>query len=478
MNESIARRLRAPAAALLPPLLALAGCASLSPDGGVADVGRLTEARTGHAVALQRSQADVDRAQARVRERLAVPLDAAGATEIALLDNQDLQARLAGLGVTEAALVEAGRPRDPQLSLARLAGGGALEVDRGLLVSLLDLLGAPARAEVASLRFERARYAAALAAVATARDAEQAFYEAVAARQLADYARQVQDAADAADELAQRMAEAGTLSRLDQLREQAFATEARAELARSVQRAQAAQERAARALGLDAAQLAAVQWPAQLPALPELPAVPPAGASDAATDPAEQRALDRRLDIRMARLDAAATARGLGLTDVTGYVDLLDLGWQAKAERGAPPTQGPALTLELPVYDLGAARRSGARAAYLQALHRVAAAAVDARSEVREAAAARASAYALARRYRDELVPLRERIAAETLRRYNGMLVDAFALLADAREQIAGVTAAVAAQRDFWLADVRLQHAIDGGAPLAIQSTSTQEQQP
>ena len=73
----------------------------------------------------------------------------------------------------------------------------------------------------------------------------------------------------------------------------------------------------------------------------------------------------------------------------------------------------------------------------MQALHRVAETAVNARSEVREAYSAYRTAYDTAKHYRDEIVPLRKRIAEENLLRYNGMLISVFELLADAREQVA-----------------------------------------
>jgi hypothetical protein len=69
-----------------------------------------------------------------------------------------------------------------------------------------------------------------------------------------------------------------------------------------------------------------------------------------------------------------------------------------------------------------------------------------------------------ARHFRDEIVPLRKRIADENLLRYNGMLISVFELLADAREQVMSVNAAIEAQRDFWLAEADLQTALIGGA--------------
>ncbi|MFS2117864.1 RND transporter, partial [Herbaspirillum frisingense] len=87
---------------------------------------------------------------------------------------------------------------------------------------------------------------------------------------------------------------------------------------------------------------------------------------------------------------------------------------------------------------------------------------LDARAQACLAWRQRQDAYALARRYRDQLLPLRQRIAEENLLRYNGMLLSVFALLADAREQASTVNAAIDAQRDFWIADAALQLALNG----------------
>ena len=56
---------------------------------------------------------------------------------------------------------------------------------------------------------------------------------------------------------------------------------------------------------------------------------------------------------------------------------------------------------------------------------------------------------------------------------YNGMLIDVFQLLADAREQVAGVVASVEATRDFWVADARLQAALAGRSPPGHPQAAT-----
>ena len=436
--------------------LALAGCAGFSADGGMSRVSELTRERTGHPVTLQRDPQDADAARARVSELLGTPLTADGAVEIALLNNRGLQQQLGNVGVSEADLVQAGRLRNPAITLGRLAGGGALEIDRSLMFDVLGLLTLPGRSRIAQGRFDQAQLQAASDAVAVAQQARQAFFDAVAAQQLEAYARQVMEAADAADELAKGMLRAGNASKLDQMREQAFHADATARVARSRLQALSARERLVRALGLGDEQ-ARLTLPERLPDLPK----DAAGSHDA-----EQAALDKRLDVLMARREAETTARQLGLSQATGFIDVLDAGWQDKRQRGAPQERGGQVQFELPIFDFGGADRVRARAVYMQAVNRAAATAVAARSEVREAWAGYRGAFELARHYRDEVVPLHKRISEETVLRYNGMLVDVFELLADAREQVASVTACVEATRDFWLADSRLQEALAGaGAP-------------
>jgi len=63
-------------------------------------------------------------------------------------------------------------------------------------------------------------------------------------------------------------------------------------------------------------------------------------------------------------------------------------------------------------------------------------------------------------------VPLRKRISEEQLLRYNGMLISVFELLADAREQVASVNAAIESLREFWIAEADLQAALNGAGAM------------
>lgn len=163
--------------------------------------------------------------------------------------------------------------------------------------------------------------------------------------------------------------------------------------------------------------------------------------------------------------DAESVASSLGLTRVTGFMNVLEVAYQHNSESGKPPQKGFEVELRLPVFDTGNARLVRAQHAYMQSVERASDVAIRARSEVREAISGYRTAYDLARHYRDEIVPLRKRISDENVLRYNGMLISVFELLADARQQVTSVNNYINALRDFWVADATLQVALTGTSP-------------
>lgn len=448
-------------------VLVLAGCASFSPDGGAGRVAELTRERTGLASTYQRTAGDVDTARARIAELLGQPLTADSAVELAYLNNRGLQASLSELGIAESELVRAGRLRNPSFGFGRLReSGGVVEIERSVMFDVLGLLTLPVASQVEQRRFAQAQLQAAHEAVGIAVETRRAYFSAVAAQELVKYYQQVKDAADASNELARRMLQAGNFSKLAQMREQAFYADATAQLARARHQAVAERERLTRWLGLSGDQLG-FTLPERLPDLPTVPVEP---------RDAEQTAMDKRLDVLMAKRAAEHTAQSLGLTRATRFVNVLELGYQNKSVTGEPRANGYEIELELPLFDFGSTRAARAEAVYMQAVHRAAQIAVEARSEVRESYSAYRTTYELARHYRDEVVPLKKRISEENLLRYNGMLIGVFELLADSRAQVTSVTGYVEALRDFWIAHTNLQTALTGrspGAGLAIRSSAS-----
>ena len=438
----------------------LGGCASFSPDGGFAAIEKTAKNRLGKDVQWARSDADQDSIARRVSELLSKPLSVDDAVQLALLNNRGLQATFQELGIGEAEFVQSGRLPNPGFSFGRMSRGDEREIERGLHFNIARLIAMPFIGQMEARRFEQTKGMVAMAVLSLAADTRKAYYSALAAEESVRYMRQVKLTADASAELARRMEQVGNFNKLQRAREQVFYADASLNLARAEQAQRATRERLTRLLGAWGAQTQ-FALPERLPDLPkdamELPDI-------------ERVALAQRLDVQGAKLAAEQTARNLGLTRTTRFVNVLELGLLRNSSNEAPVQRGWEIGLELPLFDGGGARVAKAQAVYMQTVHRAAETAVNARSEVREAYTGYRSAYDIARHQRDEVVPLNQRIAEENQLRYNGMLIGVFELLADARTQIASVNTSIQALRDFWLAQADLDMALIGKPSLSVAS--------
>ncbi|MGI8526639.1 MAG: TolC family protein [Pseudolabrys sp.] len=446
-------------------LALLGGCAGFSDDQGMNAVRDMAKSSLNVDVAALSSDDDIAAAHQTVAALLKHPLSAEAAVQIALLNNHELQAAYNELGIAEAARVRARLPANPRFSVSRIAGGGAFEFEAQIVANILSLATLPARADVANDRFHQAQLRAVDATLRTAFEARRAYVEAVANRQSVNFLVQAQASAEAAVELAKRLGESGTMTKLDQARNKVFYAETTGRLLGARQRAASSRERLIRAMGLSGSDLA-FTLPSTLPALPSRPLN---GAS------VELEAVRRRGDLQIARLDVVALAKSYGLTKTTRFINLLEVsGTERRLQEpsGDRATErGVGVEFEVPLFDFGEVSLREAEASYTQAVNRLSAKAVSVRSEARDAYQQYRAAFDIARGYQRDVLPLRKIISEETLLRYNAMQIDVFSLLAESRERIASTGAAIEAQRDFWLADSNLKSAMLGGNATTATST-------
>ncbi len=452
------RRIPVAIALAIAAMTMLGACASLAPDAGFDEVEALVEKRLGVAPAWTRGAQAEEILKGRVSELLAGELGLDQAVQLALINNPGLQASYASVGIAEAEVVLASRWRGPNLSFARLRREGDTEIERSVFFDVLGLLAIPLSVRAERANLDAARRRAAADALSIANETRKAWFAAVGARESVRAVRQLGSAAEAAGSLGRRMADAGNWSALSAARESVMLADVKSLEARVRLAEVLARERLLRLLGLpdDAGRL---RLPERLPDLP---------ASAREEHDIEERALAQRLDIQAARSDALALAEQLGLTQATRYLDMLSLGVISNRETGQPAKNGWELDLRLPVFDFDGARSVRVERLYQQALSRATETAIRARSEIRERHAAWRISYELAHRYRDEIVPLRTRIAEDMLLRYNGMLASVFELLADSREQTTVAMAATEALRDYWQAESDFQMTLLGGSPQGI----------
>lgn len=447
----------------------LSGCAGFSRDRGMDAVTAMTKSSLNMDAAALSSDDDLVAARSAVAALLKRPLTADAAVQIALLNNRELQAAYNELGIAEAVRVRASLPSNPRVSLSRIAGGGAFEIEGQVVANLLSLATLPARADVAKDRFRQAQLRAVQSTLQTAFEARRTYVDTVASGQLVAFLKQAQSSAEAAVELSKRLGESGTMTKLDQARNQIFHAETSTRLATARQRASTSRERLVRAMGLSGKDLS-FRLPAALPPLPR---------STVNEASVEMEAIRRRVDLHIARLEVVALAKSYGLTKATRFINLLEVsGVQRRMQEpgGEPVTErGAGLEFEIPVFDFGEANLREAQEDYQRAVNLLTARAINVRSEARDAFQQYRSAFDIARRYQRDVLPLRKVISEETLLRYNAMQIDVFSLLAESRERIASTIAAIEAQRDFWLADTNLKSAIIGGgaAAEAVNSASS-----
>jgi len=441
----------------------LSACASIDIDQAVQSTNEALPAYTGGKLALERTDAQRDERAQRSAELLAQPLTLDGAVQLALANSPALQALLAQSWAELAEADQSGRIANALFSFERMRFGPELEIGRLLSVGLVDLLTLPQKQAAARGRIAQARTQLAITVVGEVGQVRQAWVRAVAARQSLTYADQVKRSAEASAELARRMQQVGNFNRLQRARQQAFYADAATEFAEASHAATAAREELVRRLGLDAQQTAQLKLPERLP---DLPAQPRAGVAVSA------QALEQRLDLQLARQQVDTAARAQGLGRVTSLLDV-EVGGRhdtvfddASGQRSN--RNGFELDIRLPLFDWGGAQRGALDARALEAARHYDAVARGATSQLRERYSAYRTAWDVARHYRDEVVPLRQAIADENVSRYNGMLIGVFELLAEQRDQVAAVRAAIEAQQRFWLADAALSSSITG-APAAAQ---------
>jgi len=439
--------------------LGLGGCAGFSKDGGFDAVADATHAHLGKEVKWPRSAQTQAEADAQVTALLAHPLSVEDAVQIALLNNRMLQGAFQELGISEAELVQAGRLQNPRFDLRHAGAAGQYDIEETLSFNVLALLTMPYTHDIEKRRFAQTQNSVVQRVAQLARDTREAFYAAVAARESIEHLQQVRIAAETGAELARRMVAAGNWNRLDQAREQSFSTDAIQSLTRARLAEESAREKLMVLLGLPARQNG--QPALQLAdSLPELPA-----SVDSLPD-VERAVLQERLDLQLMRMHIDELGKSLGLTKSTRFVNVLDIGAERvrQGSREEPYERGYTVTLEVPIFDSGAARIKKSEAIYAQAVDRFAQAALEARSQIRLAYAGYRAAFDLAQRQRDEVLPLRRAIAQQNLLRYNASLIGIFELLADAREQVLGVDGYIQSVRDFWIAKSRLDAALLGNS--------------
>lgn len=425
----------------------LAGCASMAPQRGVAEVEKATIAR-----GLPTPKWVADPIQPGTSTVIgAAPITLERALVLAFERNPEVRVLYAELGIAQSEVLEASRVSNLRLDYASIRGGGVRQITRGIAVPFTDLLLLPFKSRLARDAFDVSRSRIAVSLIDLAADVESAWFEYVSAQQIAEMRKLVANAANASAEYAERLQQAGNISRRNLALELAAATEARIASARAATDAARARRELANFLAIPA------QDPWQTPKV--LPAVPQKG--DAIAD-IESAAMTGRLDLSAARRELDVAQRTLTFLRRWRWLGVVEVGYERESEADGTTLKGPTIGWEIPLFNWNQSGVLRQTAQVESAKATLAALEVSIRNEVALALNVLATEREIVESYRTALLPQREAVLGRTFEEFNFMLSDAFELLQAKREQFEAYEEYLEAVRDFWIARADLRRLVGG----------------
>lgn len=401
-------------------------------------------------------------AEQRIRELVKRPLDQEAAVQIALLNNPRMQAEFERIGMARSDLVAAWKLPNPRLGADAVFYGESSdpELRMDLTLSLTRLLSMPSRVSTARSGLERAKLEVLGATLDLSFEVRQALIAYQVERSVLGLLRKQTGASNASYVAAKRLHEAGNLNDLELATERAAYEEARLAVAEAEQSERAAKLALGHLLGFW--QLGTdFRVKDQLPALPE-----PSPGERMTQAAAEKAALKSSVDLAMQRASFAEATGRANVATLSGALPDVSAGVGVERQDDAWGV-GPAVHLEIPLFDQGQGAAARAESERRQARAHSAVTAADVRSAVRRVRSQLSMARDAASHYQETVLPLRREISRETLLAYNAMSVGIFELMAARRAEFAAGARALRAQGKYWMLRYELDQLLSGRLPMA-----------
>jgi cobalt-zinc-cadmium efflux system outer membrane protein len=184
----------------------------------------------------------------------------------------------------------------------------------------------------------------------------------------------------------------------------------------------------------------------------------------------ESMAIENRLDLAAERKAVDALAQALGITIDWRWVGQIEVGISTERETDRTWVTGPALAIELPIFNQRQADIARLEAQLRRSQKRLTAQAIEIRSEVRTLRNRLIMQRNLIDHYRRTVLPLREQIVDLTLKKYNYMLVGAFDLFMAKQQEFEAYQKYLEAVRDYWIIRADMQRSLGGRLPTHMQT--------
>lgn len=379
------------------------------------------------------------RAKVDVDQLLAAPLDVQAAIKIAIANNARLAAAFDELGIAGGNLGAALGLGPTEIHGSIRWGGDHRELELDVVQNVLGLITGARRRAAGHAEVDAARAMATAETLRLVARVEMAWTDLLAAQQALELRRTSFEAADAAATIRERMHAAGNTSDLARARDRDAREQARLEVARAEAEIETRREALNALLGLTGAQTA---WTAT-GRMADLPAAAPA------LDQLETAAVGASLDLVAGRARATGASNRAADERIRAFVPELGLGVSVHDDVGGRSV-GPMIQLGIPLLDWRSGQRMSANASVRRAQHELSATATELRATARSVRVAALAAHQQARHLKSIVLPLRQQIVDETLKHYNAMDADPFALVIARRELVDAGDQYLDALRRYW----------------------------
>jgi cobalt-zinc-cadmium efflux system outer membrane protein len=386
---------------------------------------------------------------------LAQPMTADLAVRVAMLKSPRIQQLYGELGLARADVMEVVQISNPRVDLSLFLLGGGSKLIFGIAEPLVDLLTLPAKSRLAHLDYERARYEVAAAILGISLDVEAAWYRYVGAEQVAEMRAAVAGGLDVSAELAQRFFDAGNITELQLNREKAAASQGRIEATRAAVASKMARLELNTIIGLTASD---ANWETKA-----VLSLPLAQRDDVAE--LQRMAQASSLELLAAKKGAEVAAGAARMTRQFRLLGETGIGYGGEREADHQFLHGPAIDIELPIFNQGGARVERSEARLMIARARLAVLALASGDAVALGAERVRVLGEVADLYRSALVPERQIVTRQSQLEQNFALIGEFEVLQAKTQEYDAYQGFLEAIRDYWLARVDLVRLVGSRLP-------------
>jgi cobalt-zinc-cadmium efflux system outer membrane protein len=411
--------------------------------------------RAGANVHWEKERESREETSAIVQRLLKKPLTVSSAVQIALLNNRRLQATFEEVGIAQADVIEAVTVPNPSVDFEvqfPLVAGTLNRYAWLVAQEFVQILMIPLKKKISEDRLEAIELRVADETLELVAKVKAAYFMVQADQQLISRLKLIQETHAASLELAQNQYKAGNITNLALLQLQASYSQGRLDIARAEIDLRNKREELTRLLGLWGPQ---TEWKIQGDIMP----IPD---SDFSMKRLESLAVAQRLDLRAAHRDLMSIVTGLGLTRIYRWVPVLEFGFAGERDIEGALNMGPSFRLEIPIFNQGQARIAKATSQLRRVENRLAALAVEIRSETRELRDRLVGLRDMAKFYHDDLLPTRIRIVNQALLEYNAMQLSPYELFLAKSQEMEAERSYIDTVRDYWITRAKLERTVGG----------------